>query len=157
MFVRVRLLCSMPCCSCVGVTAHFSRLMCYLGVGLSTYHACIGPMLRRDSAGRSVWLLCSRPCLSAMPESLASAQFHSWTKRYQFQQGVFTHTDYKKKMTRKKQASLYTVHETHFSIQEASTKLPIFVADPDSIARILMRSDSNSILALSARFHVAAT
>ena len=70
---------------------------------------------------------------------------------------MFTHTDYKKKMKRKKQASLYTVHETRFSIQEASTKLPIFVADPDSIARILMRSDSNSILALSARFHVAAT
>ena len=78
-------------------------------------------------------------------------------KRYQFQQGVFTHTDYKNKMKRKKQASLYTVHETHFSIQEESTKLPIFVADPDSIARIWMRSDSNSILALSAHFHVAAT
>ena len=70
---------------------------------------------------------------------------------------VHTHTDYKTRMKRKKQASLYTVHETHFSIQEASTKLPIFVADPDSIARIGMRSDSNSILALSARFHVAAT
>ena len=68
-----------------------------------------------------------------------------------------THTDSDNKMKRKKQASLYTVHEAHFSIQEESTKLPIFVADPDSIARILMRSDSNSILALSARFHVAAT
>ena len=36
-----------------GVTAHFSRrlysVMCYFGVGLSTYHACIGPMLRRHS------------------------------------------------------------------------------------------------------------